>query len=283
MRAEDADLAAALAGIEALDADILLLTDIDYDHGLAALSALNDRLAEPYPHLFARLPNTGMPTGRDLDGNGALAEPRDAQGYGWYGGEGGMAVLSRLPLSLIWEGSAMLWQDVPDTRMPPDDPGRGIQRLSTAAHWMLRAGDGAEALTLMMFHATPPVFDGPEDRNGARNHDEIMLWRHLLDGRLPVAPPEGRFVVLGHANLDPVRGAGRRQAISALLDDPRLRDPHPGAPTSLWPETLGALRLSYVLPSRDLVLQGAGLRPPAEATGPHGAVWIDVAPPDPPG
>ncbi|QFS84612.1 hypothetical protein FIU97_17780 [Roseivivax sp. THAF40] len=279
MRAEDADLAAAIAEIDALDADILLLTDIDYDQGLAALSALNDRLAVPYPELFARLPNTGMRTGRDMDGNGALAEPRDAQGYGWYAGEGGMAVLSRWPLRLIADASDMLWEAVPESRMPEDDPGRGVQRLSSAGHWLLEAGQGDGGITLMAFHATPPIFDGPEDRNGLRNHDEIAFWGYLLDGRLAIPPPTGPFVIFGDANLDPARGEGRRAAIRSLLDHPRLTDPHPGAASALWPETLGALRLSYVLPSRDLELTEAGTRTPGAATGPHGAVWIDIARP----
>ncbi len=276
-RGGDADLSAAIAAIDALQADILLLTDIDYDQGLAALQALNARLDRPYPVLFARRPNTGMPTGRDMDGNGALSEPRDAQGYGWYGGEGGMAILSRLSLRPLPDATDLLWQDLPETLMPPDDPGRDVQRLSSAAHWIVQAGTGAQALTLMAFHATPPVFDGPEDRNGRRNHDEIAFWGHLLAGRLAIPPPTGPFVIFGNANLDPKRGAGRRGAIADLLADPRLVDPHPGQASAHWPDTLGPLRLSYVLPSRDLRLSDAGTDAPGPETGRHGAVWIDIA------
>ncbi len=32
----------------------------------------------------------------------------------------------------------------------------------------------------LVSHPTPPVFDGPEDRNGARNADEIRLWQEYL-------------------------------------------------------------------------------------------------------
>ena len=28
----------------------------------------------------------------------------------------------------------------------------------------------------LVSHPTPPVFDGPEDRNGTRNFDEIRFW-----------------------------------------------------------------------------------------------------------
>src|SRR3546814_3431059 len=33
---------------------------------------------------------------------------------------------------------------------------------------------------LLASHPTPPVFDGPEDRNGARHDDEIRLWREYI-------------------------------------------------------------------------------------------------------
>ena len=33
-------------------------------------------------------------------------------------------------------------------------------------------------------HPTPPVFDGPEDRNGTRNHDKIRFWTdHIIPSR----------------------------------------------------------------------------------------------------
>ena len=82
---------AALQAIAALDADVLVLTSIDYDlsgEALAALATLLDTAGAPYPHRLALRPNTGVPTGRDLDGNGQLGEPRDAQGWGGQGPRG---------------------------------------------------------------------------------------------------------------------------------------------------------------------------------------------------
>ena len=34
----------------------------------------------------------------------------------------------------------------------------------------------AETVHFLVSHPTPPVFDGPEDRNGPRNYDEIRFW-----------------------------------------------------------------------------------------------------------
>ncbi|MCE0506400.1 endonuclease/exonuclease/phosphatase family protein [Roseivivax sp. GX 12232] len=282
LRGEAPDLAAITQGIAALDADVLLLTDVDYDHGLRALTALNDSLARPYPHLFALRPNTGMPTGRDLDGNGALGEPRDAQGYGWFAGEGGMALLSRLPPGPARDLSGLLWEDLPGTLMTPEDPGAGVQRLSSTGHWVVPlALPGGGTLTLLGFHATPPVFDGPEDRNGRRNHDELALWLRLLEGALEEPPPEGPVVLIGNANLDPARGEGRHEAIRALLTHPRLVDPLPGQPTALWQGGPGPLRVSYVLPDARLSLLRAGLGPILPDAGPHRAVWVSLRSPGP--
>ena len=200
-------------------ADVLLLTDFDYDAGLVALSALQERLAKDglsYPYLFAAKPNTGLPTGLDLDGDDRLGGPRDAQGFGWFSGQGGQAILSRWPVSLSRDYSNFLWQDLPDHIMPPNDPGREVQRLSSTAHWMIEVAHPDGALNLLTIAATPPVFDGPEDRNGRRNHDEVKLWRDVLQGSYD-HPPEGPAILLGKLNVDPHRGDGRGEIVQDLL------------------------------------------------------------------
>ena len=37
-----------------------------------------------------------------------------------------------------------------------------------------------ETVHFLVSHPTPPVFDGPEDRNGTRNHDEIRFWADYI-------------------------------------------------------------------------------------------------------
>ncbi|MDO6584097.1 endonuclease/exonuclease/phosphatase family protein [Salipiger sp. 1_MG-2023] len=256
------------------DPDVLLLTDIDHDHDGVALAQLARMLAEAgavYPYRLTARPNSGMPTGLDLDGDGRLGGAGDAQGYGEFSGQGGMAVLSRLPVTLERDFSALLWADLPGNLRIAEDPAPDLQRLSSSAHWQLRLGS-EPPLSLLAWHATPPVFDGPDDRNGRRGADELALWLRLLDGALG-APPQIP-VLIGDANIDPARGEGRHDAIRAALDDPRLQDPLPGTDTVIWEQT-GPMRVSYILPSATLTVLGAQTRPPI-ADDPHRMVLVTL-------
>jgi hypothetical protein len=309
---------AAAAVIAAARPDILVLTGFDWDLDLLALAAFNALLAQRgagFDHRVALRPNTGLMTDADLDGDGRLRGPGDAQGWGRFSGEGGMAVLSRLPIERdrVRDLSALLWRDLPGNQIAGaglSPEAAGLQRLSATGHWIVpvRLPDGRD-LTLMAWHATPPVFDGPEDRNGRRNHDETALWLRLLDGDLDMPPPGPPFVILGDANLDPADGDGRAAALRALLSDPRLTDPRPvsdggraaaaaghkGDPardTADWPETddsgkpgPGNLRVDYVLPSAGLAVTASGVWWPAPGdpaaaeaalASRHRLVWVDV-------
>jgi len=158
------------------------------------------------------------------------------------------------------------------------------------------------SVTLMGFYATTPVFDGPEDRNGLRNRDELRLWQLVLDGSVAAAL-SGPFVILGNANLDPVDGAGFPDAMRTFLADPRLQDPAPSSPggataanpgqsgppdqdTADWPDPdPGNLRVDYVLPSTDLRVAASGVFWPGPddpmsdtvaTASRHRLVWVDL-------
>ncbi|WP_375186428.1 endonuclease/exonuclease/phosphatase family protein [Pseudooceanicola sp.] len=275
--------------IAAARADVLVLADLDYDHGLATLTALRDAIGAgggpDYPHLFAPRPNTGIDTGLDLNGDGEFGWAADAQGYGRFAGQGGLAVLSRFPLEPGPDHSTMLWRDIPGSLLI-DHQGRegakaigaGVQRLSSTSHFELgvRTPSG-QPLTMMIFHAGPPVFDGPEDRNGRRNHDEVLFWKHRLDGAF--GPPPPAPVIIGAANLAPAGGDGRAPAINALLTDPRLTDPPAlrGLPTVDWPDPgPGALRVDYILPSADLTLGAAKVMTADPKASRHALIWVEI-------
>lgn len=290
---------AAARVIAAAAPDVILLTGIDWDAEERALEAFAETLAKAghaMPHRFSARPNSGMATGLDLDGDDRLGEADDAQGWGQFTGQGGMAVLSRLPLGPVTDYSDRLWRDLPGNLMPETTPQiAAIQRLSSVAHWdvTVRTPDGP--LHLLAWSATPPVFDGSDDRNGRRNHDEAAFWlRHL---------PDAAFVLLGKFNLDPRDGEGRPGALTALLA--RAQDP---SPRGAWqpPQTganagqagdpaldtgdfddagPGNLRVDFLLPSPNLRVTdsavvwpapGDPLAEPVETASDHRLVWVEL-------
>lgn len=315
-------MAATLDLVAAARPDVLLLAGIDWDADGAALGVLRDLLRArglDYPHALAAEPNAGRATGLDLDGDGRTGRGRDAQGYGRFAGDGGLALLSRWPLGEARDLSALLWRDLPGHRAPrradgtpfPSAAAEAARRLSSTGHWIVPVETPEGPVTILAFAATTPVFDGPEDLNGRRNADEVGLWRRLLDGAdagVLGPPPEGRWVLMGVANLDPADGEGWREEAAALLADPRLQDPRPaseggrlaadpgqagdpGLDTADWPgagegreggDGPGNLRVTYVLPSADWAVTEAGVLWPAPgeplaeaaaAAGPHRLVW----------
>lgn len=313
-RAKDPQIKAVIAVIAATGPDILVLQGIDWDYDNAALEAFANQIGTTgllYPYRFSLRPNSGLPTDLDMDGDGRLGRPRDAQGYGEFTGQGGMAILSRYPIlsDEVQDFTPLLWRDLPGA-IPPSRPdgqpfpsakAQAVQRLSNTGHWVVPIAlpDGS-LISLLTFHATPPVFDGPEDRNGRRNHDEIRFWRLFLDGEFG-DPITTRLVLAGGANLDPYDSDGRKEAINMLLNDPRLQDPSPtstgaaNAPdqghigpnaqdTVDWPKP-GRMRVDYVLPSRDWQVTDSAVHWPAPGAAGyedtitasrHRLVWVDL-------
>ena len=306
---DDPQVAAVRAIVDEVGPDLLLLTEFDYDAEGIALSAFAEGLADPLPHLFSARPNSGLASGLDLDGNGRTGEPRDAQGYGRFAGDGGLALLSRWPVTLTQDFTGLLWRDLPGATLPkgsfPSAEAQAAQRLSSTAHWVLTVEHPAGPFHLLAWSATPPVYDGPEDLNGLRNRDELRVWLHWQHGAFGPLP-DLPSVLLGKSNLDPADGEGFPDAMRELLESSIWQDPEPrsvggrlaadpahaGDPaldTVDW-DGPGNLRVSYVLPSRDWTVEGAGVFWPAPddaeavllgedglAAGPHRLVWVDLS------
>lgn len=291
--ADDPQVLAAAQVIAGIAPDAILLTGLDWDLDNRALTAFADLLAaqgHPMPHRHATQPNRGLPTGLDLDGDGRAGRPRDAQGYGAFTGQSGLAILSRLPIAGVTDHSATLWRDVPGNRMP-DSPHADLQRLSSTAHWDVALTTPAGPLHLLALAATPPAF---EDRNPARNHDEVTFWLSHL--------PDAPFAILGNLNVDPRDGDGDPATLAALADvtqDPQPRGAwqppqtgpnaaHRGDPaldTAEYDRAPGNLRLDYVLPATGLRVLDAGvlwpapddpLAEPVALASHRKLVWVDL-------
>ncbi|GGX05661.1 endonuclease/exonuclease/phosphatase family protein [Streptomyces lomondensis] len=298
--------------IQRIDPDVLLINEFDYDdQGAAARLFLRNYLAAGhngarpvrYPYRFTAPVNTGVATGVDLDGkNGAVTAPgsdaygQDAFGYGWFPGQYGMLVLSKYPIDTraVRTFQHFLWKDMPGNVMPEgyySDEARAILRLSSKSHWDVPVRIGRETVHFLVSHPTPPTFDGPEDRNGRRNHDEIRLWADYIGGRRRGAylyddrgrrgglRPGARFVIAGDLNADPYDGDSYDHAVRQLLEHPAVHPAvtppasrggvaatrlqggantsHLGDPaydTADFGDTApGNLRVDHVIPSRGLI------------------------------
>ena len=276
-----------IAEIRKVSPDVIALQGVDFDienRTLQAFASAIEGQGQSYPHFFAAAPNAGLQTLVDLDGDGQTGGPGDAQGYGRFFGQGSMAILSRYPIlaAEVEDYSELLWRDLPDALLPekagkafPSPEALDVQRLSSHGHWIVPIQHPVFGrISILTYHATPPVFDGDEDRNGKRNHDETAFWLHYLEGRFD-APPDGQFILAGDANLDPNGGDGRGQIMATLLSHPMLQDPLPNLSTVAWQQT-GPLRVDYVLPSSDWQVTDAGVRPINPGASRHALVWVDV-------
>jgi hypothetical protein len=313
---DDVQAQAVAEVIQRVRPDVLLINEFDFDaEGLAARLFQQNYLSVghngtspiAYRYRFVAPSNTGIPSGFDLDNNGAVGGPNDAFGFGAYPGQFGMAVYSRYPILRhhVRTFQHFLWKDMPGALLP-DDPATpapadwyspeelAVFRLSSKSHWDVPVLVGGKVIHTLVSHPTPPVFDGPEDRNGTRNHDEIRLWAdYVLPSRSGYVyddagtrgglEPGARFVIMGDQNADPFDGDSVDRAIQQLLTHPRIQDPHPTSAgaveatqrdkganlTHTGPAaedtadfadtTPGNLRADYVLPSERLAILGSGV------------------------
>ncbi len=197
------------------------------------------------------------------------------------------------------------------TRPPSNDPfytpqQLAILRLSSKSHWDIPIRIRDDDVHFLVSHPTPPVFDGPEDRNGRRNHDEIRFWADYLEpgqaayivddkGQRGGLDEQARFVIAGDLNADPSDGDSTDRPVRLLLNHAKIDSRHvpksegavvaaardggvnarhhgeAAADTGDFPdEATGNLRIDYVLPSRTLRTIDAGVfwPPPDQPGGP---------------
>jgi hypothetical protein len=302
--------------------DVLLINEFDFDDqgddgsSLAAQLFQDNYLSVPhgdaepieYAYRFVAPSNTGVPSGFDLNNDGAVGGPDDAFGFGFFPGQFGMAVYSMFPIDdhAVRTFQRFLWKDMPGALLP-DDPATpepadwyspeelDVFRLSSKSHWDVPIRIGTETVHFLVSHPTPPVFDGPEDRNGRRNHDEIRFWADYLlpsrshyivddDGRAGGLPPGELFVVAGDMNSDPFDGDSIPGSAQLLTEHPFINtrttpdsegaveqsalqgganETHVGDPrfdTADFADTApGNLRVDYVLPRRSMRIVDSGV------------------------
>jgi hypothetical protein len=303
--------------------EVLLINEFDFSE--EALDLFRDNYLEvsqngadpiEYPYAYIAPSNTGVPSGHDLNNDGTVGGPDDAFGFGFFPGQFGMVVYSQHPIGDVRTFQEFLWKDMPRALLPVDPAtGEGWYspeeledfRLSSKSHWDLEIEIDGRDIHFLVSHPTPPVFDGAEDRNGTRNHDEIRFWGDYVDPRRShyIYDDEGvrgglegreAFVIAGDQNSDPHDGDSVPGAIQQLLNHrliigrfsptstggvwasdtqgganlTHLSDP--AADTADFSDTApGNLRADYVLPSKNLGISDSGVFWPA-AGEPHFAL-----------
>ena len=312
--------------------DILLLNEFDYtadvEKGIGAFQrnylnkSQQGQKVIKYPYVYVAPVNTGVDSGADLSGDGiASGTGDDAFGFGLYPGQYAMALLSRFPIDIdnVRTFQHFLWKDMPDNSLSkvkkPDGSSwytkktLDVLRLSSKSHWDVPVNIDGKTLHILASHPTPPVFDGTENRNGYRNHDENRFWAdylnksaasYIYDDKKQTGGLDGEyFAILGDLNASPVEGDSHVEGIKSLINHPRMAaditpqsvggklhspdNPHASSHTANW-----RMRADYVLPSNSLKVTGSGVFWPEEgnslerlvkdraASSDHRLVWVDV-------
>ncbi len=318
--------------IQTVRPDIILLNEFDYiknpESGVKAF--INNYLKKDqeggksidYPYYYYSTVNTGQPSPYDLDNNGkAESFGADAWGFGMYPGQYGMMLLSKYPIDVnkVRTFQHFKWKDMPGALKTTKADGSDWYvkeawdqfPLSSKSHWDVPVQVGGKTIHILASHPTPPSFDGAEDRNGKRNHDEIRFWRDYISDHLSSyiyddkgtkggLPANTSFVLLGDQNASPDEGNAIAEGIKSLLAHPKINsDTVPSSkggaehsPTNNFAKNHTAfwrMRADYVLPSRSgfKVLDSgvfwpakgepmSGLVEKRESSSDHRLVWVKV-------
>ncbi len=319
--------------IQRVRPDILLLNEFDYiadpKQGIEAF--IKNYLNQPqagsqpidYPYYYYNTVNTGQPSPFDLDNDGAATGVgADAWGYGFYPGQYGMVLLSKYPIQSeqIRTFQHFKWRDMPGHKVTLKADGSPWYSaaawqqlpLSSKAHWDIPIQINGINVHLLASHPTPPVFDGPENRNGKRNHDEIRFWVDYLQptqatyiyddqGTTGGLAAGSRFVIVGDLNASAEgEGDAIHSGILSLVQHPLVNGsfvptsigaaehspdrPHAASHTASW-----RMRADYVLPSKQgLKIKEGGVFWPAkadadyplvgarDASSDHRLVWLTL-------
>ncbi len=302
--------------------DVLALLEFDYDQSGEALAlfqtnylSISQNGATPvnYEYTYVVSSNTGQLAPVDLDNNGSVSLPGDAFGFGFFPGQFAFVLLSKYPVLVdeIRSFQNFLWKDMPNALLPlnPDstsfysDEQLAIFRLSSKNHIDIPVKLPCnEIVHTIIAHPTPPVFDGPEDKNGTRNHDEIRFLSDYVKNKSYIYDDNNasgglsggaKFVIMGDLNADPNDGDATNSPIELLSANNRINqqallatkspasagaieaatvqgganDSHEGDPAfdtaDFGDESPGNLRVDYVLPSYNINITGSGVFWPA--------------------
>lgn len=312
----DPQAAAAARVVQEVRPDVLVLDELTNNHQESAVrdvptdrtnarAFVENYLHDPqerglrgleYPYVHVPTSNTGVHSDLDLDNNGVVDDTpgdrtygNDAYGFGTYPGQYAFALLSRYPIDEpgIRSFRTFRWQDMPDSHVVRDsdfdvyltDREAEQFRLSSKTHVDVPLTIDGETVHALAAHPTPPVFDGPENFNGKRCHDEIRLFADYVAGAEYLYDDDGvrggladdaSYVLLGDMNAAPGDEESLEAATEYFVENEDFRtEPFPTSPggaqagSPYWTAEF-ELQVDYVLPSPDLGLRRTGVVWPSE-------------------
>jgi len=231
-----------------------------------------------------------------------------------------MVLLSKYPVDeqAIRTFQHFKWQDMPNA-LKPINPETKLPyysekawqnfRLSSKSHWDIPLTINGTEVHILASHPTPPVFDGPEDRNGRRNHDEIRFWldyisdnnHYIYDDKKNIGGLKANipFIIMGDQNASSIEGDAINSVMKALLSHKNIQDPLPQSAGAAQhsKENINAknhtaywrMRADYVLPSKQgwKIINSGVFWPTKEqpeyrlikdrkASSDHRMVWVDL-------
>ena len=318
--------------IQRTNPDIILLNEFDRDNDRhqsikVFLSKYLNKSQQGqnsvnYPYFFQGAVNTGVVAPFDVNNDQKTGDsPSDTYGFGYFPGHFGMVLLSKYPIDIknIRTFQMFKWKDMPNALQPIDPETKQPwynakawdgMRLSSKSHWDVPVKVNNKILHVLASHPTPPVFDGPEDRNGKRNHDEIRFWNDYItegkngyiyddNGTVGGITPDASFVIMGDQNASSVDGDAVKSGITNLLAHKNIQDPLPASdggkahtknnPNSVNHTAHWRMRADYVLPSKaGIKIVNSGVFWPLtqapefrlikdrSASSDHRLVWVDL-------
>ena len=322
--------------IQRVNPDIILLNEFDRvdDSTTNIHYFLNHYLSKSqhnqqvinYPYFYQGAVNTGVKINGDVNHDGTRNQlPVDAHGFGYFVGHFGMVLLSKYPIDekAIRTFQKFKWHDMPNA-LKPINPETNqpwfsektwqTLRLSSKSHWDIPIKINEKTVHILASHPTPPVFDGPENRNGNRNHDEIRFWFDYINAdqgayiyddneQRGALKANQRFIIIGDQNASRVEGDAimtkMSKGIIALLNSDKIQDPMPtslggknhssGNSHAINHTAYWGMRADYVLPSAfGFTIKKSGVFWPQpneethrliknrQASSDHRLVWVDV-------
>lgn len=302
--------------------DVVVLTNVDVDAAGDVVDALRSGYLEvpqdgsgalEYPYAVTGTSNAGVPSGADLDNDGAVGDAGDALGYGAFEGQGSMVVLSRLPIDqpAVRTFTNLTWASAPDSHIGERGYSQlieGMLPLASTSLWDVPVTIQGTTVHIVATSATSA--ENAPGADALRQRDQMRLLKDYVENAKSVsglADDQDRrgglldssaVVVAGNLGADAAGESASSLAVRDVVKSPLLTDPVPGVGGTAvggfgWMDPLyrvlsqsrdatrldenSTSRQDYVLPAKDLKVTGSGLRDvPSQDADSQRLVWVSV-------